>query len=80
VSAPAAAPLFADVVPFRLAALAAAAPQVFTSEGRVRHLLRQRTRNGLAQHLLWVGRQPFVTLEGLRAWLTTRTEKDGGRS
>ncbi len=62
-----------DFIPWR--EVERVAPQVFRSPGRKRHLLRQRARNGLAEHLRWVGREPFITVEGLRTWLLGLGEK-----
>ncbi len=65
--------LLGEFLPWR--DIAKVAPHVFTSSGRVRHLLRNRERNGLAKHLLWIGREPFITADALRAWLGSLTEK-----
>lgn len=62
-----------DLIPWR--EVDRVAPQVFRSPGRKRHLLRQRSRNGLAEHLRWVGREPFITIEELRNWLLGLSEK-----
>ena len=69
--------LLGDFIPWR--DVAKVAPHVFNSPGRVRHLLRTRDRNGLAPHLLWVGREPFITADALRAWLASRTEAERSR-
>ncbi len=65
--------LLGEFIPWRN--VAKVAPHVFTTPGRVRHLLRQRERNGLAKHLRWVGREPFVTADGLHEWLGSLSEK-----
>lgn len=50
------------------------APHLFTP-GRLRHLLRQRERNGLARYLIWIGRTPFIREAELQAWLDEQKAK-----
>lgn len=50
------------------------APHLFTA-GRLRYLLRQRSYNGLAAHLVWVGRTPFIRESELARWLDEQREE-----
>ncbi len=45
------------------------APHLFPTQGRLRYLLRQRERNGLASRLVWLGRTPYIREADLAAWL-----------
>ena len=50
------------------------APHLFTP-GRLRHLLRQRERNDLARHLMWIGRVAFIREAELQTWLDSQKTK-----
>jgi hypothetical protein len=68
--------MLGDFIPWR--EVHKVAPHVLRSEGRTRHLLRQRERNGLGKWLVWVGREPFITEAGLRSWLESLSEGGQG--
>lgn len=64
--------LAADVHPWL--SLHEHAPHLF-SLGRLRHLLRERERNGLARHLIWLGRTPLIRESELASWLDEQREE-----
>jgi hypothetical protein len=55
------------------------APHLFTP-GRLKHLLRQRDRNGLASHLRWIGRVAVIREADLASWLAEQKKSRRGRS
>ncbi len=65
--------LQADVYPWL--SLHERAPHLFTP-GRLKHLLRQRERNGLAKHLIWLGRIPLIRESELTKWLDEQTKHE----
>lgn len=64
-------PDLGDVVPF-LTGLPKTYPNIFTKPGTAEWLLRNRTANGLAEYIRFLGRRAFISQRDFERWFRGR--------